>query len=258
MPQQFGVIIVGDEILAGRREDKHLRFATQELSNRGLQLAWARYIGDDPAAQTALYRETLAGDCIVFSFGGIGATPDDHSRQAAAAAAGVPLVQHPEATSLITERFGEAAYPNRIRMAQLPDGCLLVPNPINQIAGFSLARHYFVPGFPEMAHPMVRWVLDQHYRHLGIAEERASLIVPDAKEGDLIDLMENLLARHPDIRLSCLPSYGNARHSGLHIEFTLSGRPGLAGPAAEWLSQALRTQGYQPGPVSLSQPPATA
>ncbi|HEY9102549.1 competence/damage-inducible protein A [Chitinimonas sp.] len=242
----FGVVIVGDEILSGRRSDKHLAFISQLLAERGLPLRWARYVGDDAAAQAQLYRETMASGCEVFSFGGIGATPDDHSRQAAATAAGLALVQHPAATALIEQRFGEAAYPNRIRMAQLPDGCSLIPNPVNQIAGFTLGRHHFLPGFPDMAWPMARWVLDQHYAGKGVAQTRQSLLVPGAKEGDLIPLMETLVASYPGLGFSCLPSYGNARHAGLHIEFSLSGEAAAVQQACAWLEAELLQRGYRP------------
>ncbi|QNM94958.1 competence/damage-inducible protein A [Chitinimonas koreensis] len=244
MSPSFGAVIVGDEILSGRREDKHLAALARELNGRGLTLSWARYVGDDPAAQAALYRETLQGDAIVFSFGGIGATPDDHTRASVAAAAGVALIQHPEATALIEARFGEAARPHRIRMAQLPDGCTLIPNPVNQVAGFTLGRHHFVPGFPDMAWPMLRWVLDTHYAGLGEARTTLGFIVPGAKEGDLIETMERMVAAHPEVRLSCLPSYGNARHAGPHIEFSFTGAPEAARTASDALRAALAERGY--------------
>src|SRR6516225_2273359 len=101
----FGVIIIGDEILSGRRVDKHLPKVIQLLSARDLSLSWAEYIGDDPERITATLRRTFASGDIVFSTGGIGATPDDHTRQCAAAALGVPLELHPDAKRLIQERI---------------------------------------------------------------------------------------------------------------------------------------------------------
>lgn len=241
----FGAVIVGDEILSGRRADKHLAFVAKTLNDRGLTLAWVRYIGDDPNAQAQLYTETLAGEAIVFSFGGIGATPDDHTRQAAATAAGVGLEQHSEATALIETKFGETAYPNRVKMAQLPTGSILIPNPINQVAGFSLKHHHFLPGFPEMAWPMAEWVLDHYYAGQGEIRQTVSFIVPDAKEGDLIDLMEAFVSQHPTLRFSSLPSYGNNRYAQPHIEFSVSGTPDVAQKAASELQNALIARGYR-------------
>ena len=102
----FGIIIIGDEILSGRRSDKHLAKMIELLGERGLSLEWAEYIGDDPQRITATLRRTLASDDIVFCCGGIGATPDDHTRQCAADAIGAPLQLHPEAKALIQQRIG--------------------------------------------------------------------------------------------------------------------------------------------------------
>ena len=174
--QNFGIYIIGDEILSGKREDKHLTQAISILKTRGLQLDWAEYLGDDPARMVDSFKRSFAqseinGD-IVFSFGGIGATPDDYTRQAAADALDVPIVRHKEAVAEIEAQFGPEAYPKRVIMADFPAGAGLIPNPVNRVSGFSAGlpnqkhRHYFVPGFPAMAWPMMEWVLDTHYSHL--------------------------------------------------------------------------------------------
>ena len=93
----FGAIIIGDEILSGRRTDKHLPKIIELLSARGLALDWAEYIGDERERITATLKRAFASGDTVFSTGGIGATPDDHTRQCAAAALGVPLELHPAA-----------------------------------------------------------------------------------------------------------------------------------------------------------------
>src|SRR4249919_3133273 len=96
-----GGIIIGDEILSGKREDRHLSQVIATLGKRGLTLDWARYEGDDRERLTRALRDSFARDDIVFSFGGVGATPDDHTRQAAAAALGVPIERHPEAVAAL-------------------------------------------------------------------------------------------------------------------------------------------------------------
>src|SRR5215510_11899119 len=161
----FGAIIIGDEILRGKREDKHFVKLIAILGARGLKLGWAEYVGDDPARITATLARTLASSDVVLSFGGIGATPDDHTRQCAAAALGVDLVLHPEAEALIRGRFGAETTPQRLKMGEFPRGAGIIPNSYNQIPGFSIRDHHFVPGFPVMAWPMIEWVLDHRYRH---------------------------------------------------------------------------------------------
>ena len=216
---KFGAIIIGDEILSGKRQDKHMPRLTQLLGARGLQLAWCHYIGDDVELITSTLARTLATDEVVFSFGGIGATPDDHTRQCAARAAGVALELHRDAEAEIRARFGADITPNRLRMGEFPVGSRIIPNPYNRIPGFSFKHHYFVPGFPQMAWPMIEWVLDTHYRHLfdpdRIAER--SIIVRGAGESQLIDLMNQCLARHPEIKVFSLPRMEPERHIELGV-----------------------------------------
>src|SRR5689334_12435906 len=118
----LGVLVIGDEILSGKRQDKHLAHAIAALGQRGMAVDYAHYLGDDRERLTAFLRETFARDDLVFSFGGIGATPDDRTRQAAAAALGVPLERHPDAVREIEARFGPEAYPHRVHMAEFPHG----------------------------------------------------------------------------------------------------------------------------------------
>jgi molybdopterin-biosynthesis enzyme MoeA-like protein len=240
----FGIIIIGDEILSGKRTDKHLAKFIELLAARGLQLGWAEYIGDDPARITATLRRTLASGDVVFSCGGIGATPDDHTRQCAADAAGVPLQLHPEAHEKINERIADVAreagtQPNytaadnvhRLKMGEFPQGADIIPNPYNKIPGFSLRHaeggaHYFVPGFPVMAAPMMEWVLDTHYAHLfhQTAYVEKSVFVYESMESTLTPLMEALEAEFPLIKVFSLPSVGDAQRRR-HIELGVKGEP---------------------------------
>ncbi len=223
--QSFGVYIIGDEILSGKRQDAHLGKVISLLSARGLQLSWAHFIGDVPEQITSQLRASMARGDIVFSFGGIGATPDDYTRQCAADAAGVPIARHAGAVANIEAQYGEAAYPKRVLMADFPQGCELIPNPVNRVAGFSIHEHYFVPGFPEMAHPMVEWVLETYYRHLFHAADylEASIVITKAGESDLIDLMHAMLARYPMLKLFSLPRTNQRRTTevGMKGESTL-------------------------------------
>ena len=216
---QFGAIIIGDEILSGKRQDKHLPKLIDTLGARGLELAWAQYLGDDPELITRTLVRTFASGDAVFSFGGIGATPDDHTRQCAAAAAGVALALHPDAETEIRGRFGDETTPKRLMMGEFPLGSEIIPNPLNRIPGFSLNRHYFVPGFPQMAWPMMSWVLDTEYPHLsepGRIGER-SIIVRGAGESQLIDLMNQCLAKYPELKVFSLPRMQPDRYVELGV-----------------------------------------
>ena len=241
----IGLIIIGDEILSGKRRDQHFAKVVQLLAARGLQLAWAEYLGDDPLRIAATLKRTMASGDLVFSCGGIGATPDDHTRQAAAAALGLPLLLHAEGKARIEQRIldmgresGQPADLNsaenlqRLKMAEFASGATLIPNPYNGISGFALDRHYFVPGFPVMAWPMIEWVLDTHYAHLFNCEARAehAVLVFGTAESALTPLMEALEASFPLVKVFSLPSVGDAA-TRRHIELGVKGEPAQAAAA---------------------------
>jgi molybdopterin-biosynthesis enzyme MoeA-like protein len=183
----------------------------------------------------------------VFSFGGIGATPDDVTRQCAAAAAGVALVRHADATALLEARFGASAYPNRILMADLPQGARLIPNPVNQIPGFSLLDHHFLPGFPNMAWPMAEWVLDTHYRHLFRAQPQTerTVMVYEVPESALIPTMRELLTTFPAVKLASLPSTLTRGE----IELGVRGESADVARAYDWLLARLDALGVRRAPA---------
>lgn len=218
--QRFGLYIIGDEILSGKRKDAHLSKVVELLAARGLQLSWAHFLGDIPEQITSLLKASMARGDIVFSFGGIGATPDDFTRQCAADAVGVPIERHAGAVAEIEGQYGESAYPKRVLMADFPYGANLIPNPVNRVAGFSINEHYFVPGFPEMGHPMVEWVLENNYAHLFHQQDyiESSILVTEAGESDLIDLMSAMLAQYPTLKIFSLPRSNQRRTTELGMK----------------------------------------
>jgi len=258
----FGLIIIGDEILSGKRQDKHLSKVIELLGARGLSLAWAQYLGDDPARITAALRIAFASGDAVFSCGGIGATPDDHTRQCAAAALDRPLALHPQAHELIMERVRKLAiekgwsddpeHPDtvhRLNMGVFPEGAEIITNPYNQIPGFSVGEVHFVPGFPVMAHPMIEALLDTRYAHLHGAQvqEERSVIVYGAMEASLTPLMIDIEARFGGIKVFSLPSVDHPVH-GRHIELGVKGRGTALAEAYAALLAGLTAFGARTGP----------
>lgn len=238
MGDTFGIIVIGDEILNGRRRDRHFNALGGLLRARGFKPAWLRILPDDPDYLVAEFRRTMAEGVPVFCCGGIGATPDDHTRACAAEAAGAPLERHPGAVAEIEARFGTEAYPQRIRMAELPRGCELIPNPYNRVPGFSIRHHYFMPGFPDMAHPMAAWVLDTYFAEGGHPEQQRAVRVRGVTESSLVDLMEDLTRRFPEAKLFSLPRLGPE----FQIEIGFRGQGDLEIPFAE-LVAALESRG---------------
>lgn len=239
----FGAYIIGDEILSGKRQDKHFAQLINTLATRGLCLSWCQYLGDDPARISDAFKVTMAADDIVFCFGGIGATPDDHTRQCAAAAAGVSIERHAGAVAEIEAQYGERAYPKRVLMADFPAGAALIPNPVNRVPGFTLGHHHFMPGFPEMAWPMMEWVLDHYYAHLHHQQPsvESSILVFDAGESGLLDLMQDIVCRFPQLKLFCLPQLDQRRT----IELGIKGDPVVVLQAMAEIQSGVSNAGYE-------------
>lgn len=269
--RRFGLIVIGDEILSGRRQDKHLSKLIELLNERGLSLSWAKYVADDPQQITATLKDSFACGDVVFSTGGIGATPDDHTRQCAALALGTKTALHPTAQELITGRIqvmaeGDPAKADlsapenqhRFKMGEFPLGSDIIPNPYNQIPGFSIREHYFVPGFPVMAAPMMAWCLDNYYQDLFHRENWAeqSFIVPKGIESTLTPLMEHIEASFPGVKVFSLPSVGDPSRGGVyserHIELGIKGDANLLESAWIALRAGTEALGYAIHDISKS------
>lgn len=267
MTHNFGLIVVGDEILSGKRTDKHFAKVVELLAARGLALSYADYVGDDAARiTTALARAFDSGDCV-FCTGGIGATPDDQTRQSAARALGVALQLHPEAKALIVERMQHMAREqnepyeperpdnvHRLNMGVFPAGAQIIPNSFNKIPGFSCTgagggRVHFVPGFPVMAWPMLEWVLDQQYAQFfhGAPQIEHSVIVLKAMEAALTPLMERIERDHAGVRVFSLPTVDHPLY-GRHIELGVKGPSAIVPVAWNDLLAGLHQVGAQCGP----------
>ena len=250
----LGLIIIGDEILSGKRADKHLPKVIELFKARGLQLDYADYVGDSPDRIAATLKRAFSSGDIVFSCGGIGATPDDHTRQCAARALGVDLALHPRAETLIRERMQDLALEqgvayepdrpdniHRLNMGMFPADAQIIPNPFNKIPGFSCGSVHFVPGFPVMAWPMIEWVLDTHYARWfqQSAWIEKSVIVMGAMEAALTPLMEALERTYPGVKVFSLPSVDHPQY-GRHIELGVKGAPSEVEDAYPALLQGLK------------------
>lgn len=236
--RRIGAFIIGDEILSGKRQDKHLVKLIGMLADRGLRLTWARYVGDDHEQLVEALESSFATGDVVFAFGGIGATPDDRTRQAAARALGRPLLLHPEAARLIGDRCADMAREGkgsadmtvpenrqRLKMGEFPEGAGIIPNAFNRIPGFNIEDHWFMPGFPVMSWPMTEWILDTHYQHLFHRDEQVdrSLRAYDLAESLVTPLLEAIEIACPGVKVYSLPSVGE-NGERRHIELGVRGR----------------------------------
>ena len=210
-------IIIGDEILSGKRQDKHFKKILELCKFYDYQLNQVIYVSDEPEEISKAIANFT--NKTLFCFGGIGATPDDHTRQSAAIAYQKKLVVHPEALSLIENKFGKEAYPKRVLMSYFPEGAEIIPNPINQIPGFYVGVHFFMPGFPEMAWPMMEWIFNNKLPKIKSDLDDQSIVIKNIAESFLIDLMNDIESQFPLVKMYSLPKITPHRQ----VEFGVKG-----------------------------------
>jgi molybdopterin-biosynthesis enzyme MoeA-like protein len=213
----FYSVIIGTELLNGRRVDSHFEFINKELNQRGFIHKASFVVDDDPKFMEEVFRFVKSDpNSVMFSFGGIGATPDDYTREVAARVfSNEVIVCNLDAKSMIIERFGDEAYPFRVEMAKLPSGAKLLHNPITNVPGFYLEdRYFFVPGFPQMAQPMILEALDTYY--LKTDKKILLSLEAQASENECIEFYNSLPF---NIELSSLPKISSGSRS---VEIALS------------------------------------
>jgi molybdopterin-biosynthesis enzyme MoeA-like protein len=186
----FYSVIIGTELLNGRRSDAHFSFLNTQLLQRGWEQKASFVIEDDPKLMFDIFTLIKSDpNSVMFCFGGIGSTPDDYTRQTAARAfTDYKMEFHEEAKQRILNQFKEEAYPHRVNMAYLPINAELLTNVVNNVAGFYLEdRFFFTPGFPSMSQAMVVEALDKLYPKS--QEKYKRVLTVTASENDLIDIM---------------------------------------------------------------------
>ncbi len=189
----FYSVIIGTELLNGRRKDAHFAFLNQQLLSRGWEQKASFVINDDTNLMENIFNLIkLDPNSVMFCFGGIGATPDDYTRVVAGKVFRDGKMEfHEEAKNKIINQFGDEAYPHRINMAYLPINAKLLKNVVNNVAGFYLEdRFFFTPGFPSMSQAMVIEALDSIYPKS--IEKYKRVLTATVSENDLIDTMKKM------------------------------------------------------------------
>jgi len=214
----FYAVIIGTEILNGRRADKHFAFIKDELHKYGHELFASFVIKDDVELMRSVYKMIKSdANAVMFSFGGIGSTPDDLTREVASEVfKNASVITHEKFKSDIIDKFGDEAYPHRIHMADLPPNADLLHNPVNNMSGFSLDdKFFFVPGFPSMAHPMLKEAIKQNFSQS--KQKYRYTLKAKTSENTLISLMKRVPST---IELSSLPMFIDSKPN---VELSLSG-----------------------------------
>lgn len=200
----FYSVIIGTELLNGRRKDAHFSFLNEQLLKRGWKHKASFVIEDDVVLMENIYRLIKADkSSVMFSYGGIGATPDDYTREIAGKVFRDGKMEfHEKARQLIINQFGDEAFPHRVNMGYLPINAKLLKNVVNNVPGFYLDdRFFFTPGFPSMSQSMVVEALDKYYLKNDVEKFRMTLTAY-CGENDLINTMKQV---EKDVELSSLP-----------------------------------------------------
>lgn len=210
------VCTVGDELLYGERESNgNERFLLRTLHARGTPAAMAAQLPDDPQTIADFIRFAQQQRYSpIFVAGGLGGTHDDKTREAIALALNRRLVKHTECFQILEQSFGARGIEftaQRQRMADLPEGCDLIANPIGA-PGFSCEGVFAFPGFPSMLQPMVEAVLEAIDAASAAdsgataGQLRTEQQVFPCSEGVISQLVEEFAAAHPQLRIGIYPS----------------------------------------------------
>jgi molybdenum cofactor synthesis domain-containing protein len=199
------MLVIGDEILSGRTRDSNMHHLAGELTRHGIVLKEARMVADDHAAIVAAVRALSAGFDHVFTSGGIGPTHDDITADAIADAFGVKIDVRDDARAILQAHYdtsGLVLNEARLRMARIPDGAVLIENPVSAAPGFSLKNVHVLAGVPAVFETMVASVLP----HLtGGAPLLSQTLRVMRGEGDIAGPLGRLAADFPDLSIGSYP-----------------------------------------------------
>ena len=241
-----GLIVIGDEILSGRTQDKNVAQVASWLNDHGIRLAEVRIVPDDMERIGETVNELRAAHDYLFTTGGIGPTHDDITVDAIAAAFGVPVIVHPEARRMLEEHYRNRAdglklTETRLRMARVPEGAELLPNPSSGAPGVKMGNVYILAGVPSIAAAM----LDALTGKLEGGRPVVSVTVgARAPESDVADLLRETEEAHPGVAIGSYPFF---KDGGYGANFVIRSEDGeLARSTGDELAERLRQAGYEP------------
>lgn len=234
--RQAAIVVVGNEVLAGDVEDHNGVWLSRELAAVGVEVGIALTLPDDEALIAEHLRRTAERYAPVFVTGGIGTTLDDVTRQAVARAAGVRLILRADVVAHLEALIGRALTPVQRRLAELPEGCELIPNRIGRAPGFAIGPFVVFPGVPEMLRDMFPLVAARYSRPPAL---RRTLFT-NRWESEIATLLEELAERVPGVAIGSYPKKDGARH---WVEIVLKSRDAARlETAAAWLGERLPGQ----------------
>jgi molybdenum cofactor synthesis domain-containing protein len=238
------LVVIGDEILSGRTQDKNVAQLATWLNEQGIRLAEVRIVPDDLDRIGETVNALRPSHDYLFTTGGIGPTHDDITVDAIAAAFGVPVIVHPQARAILEDYYRDrpgGLNPARLRMARTPEGAELLPNPYSGAPGIKMENVYILAGVPNIAASMLEALTGK----LAGGRPVVSVTVgTQAAESDVADLLRETEEAHPGVAIGSYPFFKDGRYGS---NFVIRSEDGaLAKSCGGALSERLRDAGYEP------------
>ena len=236
--------VIGDEILSGRTQDKNVAQLATWLNDQGIRLAEVRIVPDDQQRIADTVNALRSVHDYLFTTGGIGPTHDDITVDAIAAAFGVPVVIHPAARKILEDYYRDrpgGLNEARLRMARVPEGAELIPNPSSGAPGVKLGNVYILAGVPHIAASMLEALTGK----LEGGRPMVSVTLgARAAESEVADLLRETEAEYPGVAIGSYPFFKDGRYGA---NFVIRSDDGdLAHRCGDALAEGLRAAGYDP------------
>jgi len=238
------LVVIGDEILSGRTQDKNVAQLAIWLNEQGIRLVEVRIVPDDIARIADAVNALRAGHDYLFTTGGIGPTHDDITVDAIAAAFGVPVIVHPGARRLLEDYYRNRAgglTDARLRMARVPQGAELIENPTSGAPGVRMGNVFILAGVPNIAASMLQGLTGK----LEGGRPVVSVTVgARAAESEVADLLRETEAANPGVAIGSYPFFKDGRYGANFVIRSEDGE--LAKATGQALAARLREAGFEP------------
>ena len=237
------LVVIGDEILSGRTQDRNVAQLATWLNAQGIRLAEVRIVPDVQGAIVEAVNTLRARNDYLFTTGGIGPTHDDITVDAIAAALGVPVVIHPEARAALETHYAQRGglTEARLRMARVPEGAELIPNPMSGAPGIRIGNIFVLAGVPHIAAGMIAGLSGTLEGGRPLVSRTIGCWVPESEVADLLGAVERA---HPGVAIGSYPFFREGR---VGANFVIRATdPALVDTCAEALRNALRAAGHEP------------
>ena len=238
------LVVIGDEILSGRTQDKNVAQVATWLNEQGIRLAEVRVVPDDMERIGEAVNALSSAHDYVFTTGGIGPTHDDITVDAMAAAFGVPVIVHPDARQILEDYYRDrpgGLTEARLRMARVPEGAELIPNPTSGAPGVRIGNVFIMAGVPYIAASMLEALTGKLEGGRPVVSVTIGARAP---ESDVADLLRETEAAHPGVTIGSYPFFKDGRYGA---NFVIRSEDGdLAQETGRDLSERLRVAGFEP------------